>query len=68
MTDAACRPRLIVEAVVIRACPHCGDSRVRDGNHVPGNCPGCGQECPEAENKGIIFDTWEKLKEWWGFQ
>jgi len=50
ISSAGVRPRVTLEVVVIRACPKCGDSRIRLGQVVDGACPGCG--APSVEDLG----------------
>ena len=62
------KPRLVVEAIIIKACPHCGAKGV-DENQVPYGdiCPFCDNPRNPDENKGVIYDTrwffgWGKYK------
>jgi hypothetical protein len=62
------QPRLIVEAVVVRACPQCGAAGVDENQKPVGSrCPKCFAPRPADEDKGVIFDTkwfsgWGKFK------
>lgn len=61
MTDifgAGAKPRLVVEAIVIKACPHCNAPGV-DENQIPYGdiCPKCGGKRNPDEDKGVIYDT-----------
>ena len=73
---AGTKPRLVVEAVVIKACPHCGASGVDEYQTPIGNvCPKCNGLRNPDENRGVIYDTrwfvgWgrfkRKFKKWLG--
>jgi hypothetical protein len=54
------KPKLIVEGIRIKKCQNCGDSRIRDGHYINGNCPNCGAKLPEVENLGVLYDS-----SWW---
>lgn len=56
------KPRLVVEAIVYRAC-QCGDSKMRDGVYHD-QCPRCGSYGFPPENKGVIYDTWVINSPW----
>jgi hypothetical protein len=64
------KPRLMVEAVVIRACKNCGKPGIDADNKYHESCWYCGAERPENENLGKIYDSnqfWqlkEKIKRW----
>jgi hypothetical protein len=69
MTDIfGSKPRLVVEAIVIRACSHCGAPGIDENqNPVGSRCPKCFAPRPADENKGVIYDTrwffgWGKFK------
>lgn len=73
------KPRLTVEAVVIKACPHCGAPGVDENQKPYGDiCPKCNGKRNPDEDKGVIYDTYdftlggkilkfqEKFKKWLG--
>ena len=53
--------RVTVEALYIPRCPHCEDSRVRDGKYVKDICPNCGGKLDDPKDLGYIYDNWKKL-------
>ena len=54
------KPRLVIKAVVMRACRNCGAAAVMEPI-----CPNCGAKRPENEDRGVIFDSrWRNS--WWG--
>jgi hypothetical protein len=63
---AGVQQRLIVEAIVIRACSNCGDSRIRDNKYVEGDCPNCGAPLPPVEDLGEIHDSWGEIEVYQG--
>ena len=58
------RPRIKVEAKVMRACTICGDSGFHEGKYHEDLCPKCGAPRPAVEDQGLIYDNhpWFQLK------
>jgi len=65
LMNSRIKPRLSVEAIIIRKCVNCGTSGIdTSGKVINDICPSCGTKRPKPENLGVLYDNnfWFQLK------